>query len=458
MLDAYDEYKQQGLRPVKCFPNSVQPLWSELQSDDVTDEDMSGWEDYNVGVRAHKNMSALVFPNYSTYTKFAQANFVGTPMDTAPVIMHPDASVAVWFKNTAWKQKNESIGDALLVNIGVLPAPPTEIGGITTEFLQQSPATVLPSHKFKSGVPIKEYVYGDAVIPLKGYLSFGFMEPRPLLAGGVLDDKSKLAITGEPKIGKSRFALNLAYCLATGQPFLDVEVTQPVRVLFAQFEVSNARFHQRVIGLARAYNLPTDTNIPLYFVTMPWLHLDDTDGLRRFDRLVQTCQPDVVFLDPMYKIHGSEENSASDMQQGLYDHLDDLIKEHDISLIITHHVNKRSDAKGWLRVRGTGQLPAWVDGLITLDRPGRSSDIEATALLRSGEGFVKTVAFNDQHLLICKGDQAAIEIFCAEMALSQPSMTRRQLAARVAKEFSMTTSEVYDVFKHLEDIGFVLPQ
>lgn len=468
-LAALQDYNAAGYKAVRCFPNSFKPLYSELQGDRVSEEDAESWEDFNLAVKAYRGCSALVFNTFADYKNFLDeyrtTSYI-TQLEAAPTVMMPNGQVALWFKNPQWVAQNyrhkHQPSRPQVINIGLLPAPPSAVGGVECVFVGSvgrapSMASISSIADYSDRQLLKTYEYGENVIPLSGMLAFNYPSPQPHMGGGLLDRGSKVAITGEPKIGKSRFILNLAYCLALKEPFIDIDILRAARVLFVQFEVSEARFHQRVIGLARSFKLSPTANVPLYFSTLPNLALDSGAGLERFERLVQACKPDVVFLDPLYKIHTREENSASDMQAELYNRLDEIIITHNVSVILAHHVNKRSDVKGWARVRGTGQLPAWVDGLITLDRPSHNADIEATALLRSGEGWVKTIRFHDNHRVESMGDQTALEIYCADAVIANPQLTRKQLAAIVAREFSMSVQEVLGYFKTLEDKGYTFP-
>lgn len=455
-LSDYQELAQAGLRPVRCFPNSFRPLFAELHGDDESDEDLSGWDDFNLAIRACKSCSALVFKDFEHYR--SSLSTLPAKAKKSPAVLLPDLRVALWFKNSRWLPTSTRKDDIEIVNLGLLPAPPSRVGRNISTYLNRPANLKLQEFGFDGGSVAADFEYADAVIPLRGFLSFSFPEPKPYVAGGLLDDKSKLAIIGEPKVGKSRFALNMAYCLALKEPFLDFEIERAARVLFVQFEVSDPRFHQRVNGLAHEYRLEADTNVGLYFASMSKLHLDTVEGAVRFDSLIQASEPDIVMLDPLYKIHRSDENSASEMQQGLYDKLDEIRTRYDVAVVVTHHVNKRADAKLWMRVRGTGQLPAWVDSQITLDKPGKNSPIEAVGMLRSGEAFTKTITFNDNHRLLTKGDSTAMEVFCAELAINQPHITRKQMASKVSKEFGVALAEVHEFFRHLEDKGYLLPQ
>lgn len=454
--DAYADYSAAGLKPIRCFPNSLRPLWTEIQGGDfASDEDASGWEDFNVAVRANKRMSAVVFRDITKYMAHKNS---GSVFATAPTVVQPDARIAVWFKNKEWVAHDLRGDDCWIVNTGLLPAPPSSVGGIEAQWMQ--PLGTLPEGVMSAIAGVTkaaDWRYGDDVIPLKGLLSFGYPQPSPYMANGILDDMAKLAIIGEPKVGKSRAALNLAFCLALKDDFIDLPIMRAARVLFVQFEVSEARFQQRIHGISHEYNLPSDTNLPLFFATLPALQLDVDYGMTRLLKLLDACDPEVLFLDPLYKIHNREENSASEMQS-LYDNLDTVIRERGLSVILTHHVNKRSDVRGWARVRGSGQLPAWVDSLLTLDSHNQGKTIEATGLLRSGEGFVKTVSFNANHKIQSLGDQTALEIYCSELVINSPQMTRKQMASLVAKEFGITLTEVHLYFRQLEDKGYILPQ
>ncbi len=463
--DAYTDLSKEYIA-VRCFPNTSKPLAVELLDDTAPEESEAAWEDFNVAIKATKKVSGLQFSSFKNYLSFC-TDRKKSPNDFT-AIANPDETVTILVENRDWRprdiriiqtsSKQKYFEDAILINVGLILMPPSSVGEVDLEYVGQShqvPPKIDIGHKEIKRLS-EPYRYGQDVIPLKGMLSFGLPKHQPFVAGGLMDFRSKIAITGEPKLGKSLFALNLAYCLATKTTFMDLPIVRTARVLFIQFEVAEERFQERVIAVAEEFRQTSDTNSPLYFRTLNKLHLDSEDGMRQVKRHIAECDPDVVILDPMYKIHSTEENSASETQR-LYDNIDDLISEFNISVVIPHHVNKRTDVKGWMRVRGSGQLIAWVDSLISLDRPVMDGAIEATGLLRSGEAFIKSFTFNENFGIEMIGDNTAITVFVTDLILDPSGFSRKQIAQKTATKFKISVGEVNNFFRKLEDEGFVIP-
>lgn len=396
--------KLTDLHYTRCFPNSYTPVAAELFTDTTEEEDSAGWDHYNIAIRASRHVSGLVFPNPSQYINYLQ--LIREKPERFPALASTDGSIILLFKNKDWTYRDSNIRHpdfpgTTLVNIGLLPGPGSCVGNVVGQWLQEPKD--IPEHSVAE--PLKAaavalrraYQPFAGAIPISGFLSFTVPRKMPLMANGLLDHRSKTALAGEPKIGKSHLALEWALCLATGKPFLGQQVYTPARVLYVQFEITEQRFQERLLRAGAAHKLSSDTNIPLYITTLSGLRLNTDDGTKVLSSLIESCNPEVVFLDPLYKIHNLEENDNSSMQAELYDRIDEIMHDHAISVILVHHVNKNTAGRGWTRVRGASALIGWVDSLLLIEREEESSTapIHCSALLRNGEEFTKMLGWRN---------------------------------------------------------------
>jgi hypothetical protein len=90
---------------------------------------------------------------------------------------------------------------------------------------------------------------------------------------------------------------------------------------------------------------------------------------------VRRLRPRLVVLDPLVRMHNADENDANAMRP-IFSFLRRMSNELDASVILPHHLRKRrqddfgtGDRKLEL-LRGTGDLGAWADAVLVLERLG----------------------------------------------------------------------------------------
>jgi hypothetical protein len=71
-------------------------------------------------------------------------------------------------------------------------------------------------------------------------------EPTPWIIENFLAEGEQMLVFGAPKVGKSQFALQLACCLAMGEPFLGWPVPVRKKVLYLNFEMGKRSFMMRI--------------------------------------------------------------------------------------------------------------------------------------------------------------------------------------------------------------------
>jgi hypothetical protein len=169
-------------------------------------------------------------------------------------------------------------------------------------------------------------------------------------------------IAGQPKTFKSWCALDLAFSVATGAPFLDrFEVKRPGPVLYIQEEDALPLLKLRTDKMwpnKQAYDIVDMNKMPLDALVGEGVVLSDPgwqswldNTLARGDILSQ--QPyTVLILDPLLMLAGDvEENRAADMTTKIFLPLKQLAKKHDCAIILVHHM-KKAEGQG---IRG-GQM------------------------------------------------------------------------------------------------------
>jgi len=120
------------------------------------------------------------------------------------------------------------------------------------------------------------------------------------------------------------------------------------------------------------------------------IKLDRSRDLKAIGEIIGHYKSDVLIIDPMYKFHSGNENLVTDMTR-LFDNLDQLISDHECSIVIVHHFGKPStDQKreGAMQLRGSTTIFDYADSYISLNRKSGKEPrnyIKATFELRNDE-------------------------------------------------------------------------
>ncbi|WP_422460278.1 AAA family ATPase [Endozoicomonas sp. ALB115] len=189
-------------------------------------------------------------------------------------------------------------------------------------------------------------------------------EPRPIswLIKGFLETDSLALMFGEPGCGKSFVAIDMACCIATGNPWHGAEIKRPGPVIYLAGEGLN--------GLSRRFKAWEITNgqslagAPL-FVSKCAASLYDAASAAQVCQAVEIMveqnggqPPSTVVVDTLARnFGGADENSTQDMNQFVR-HLDDFFRrKYGCCVLIVHHTGVGSQD----RARGNSALKAALD-------------------------------------------------------------------------------------------------
>ena len=189
-----------------------------------------------------------------------------------------------------------------------------------------------------------------------------------LVTGGLAHQGSRILLGGDSGMGKSYVLLQLLFESAEGKPWLGIwPVRRPLRSLLVQTEVSEPLFQRRI---KRWGSLPDG----MFVLTQKeFLMIDEAGSVARF---CDEHDIDIVGLDPLYQMHGGDENSTHTIRPA--EQAGDRIAGDKRILIVVHHVNKVSQqtgqkpSLGWLR--GASAWHNWIDtGFMVAGRRGEDS-------------------------------------------------------------------------------------
>lgn len=171
---------------------------------------------------------------------------------------------------------------------------------------------------------------------------------------GIFDRGDKVAVIGGSKRRKSFFIAQLALQLASGRDFLSWHVSKPRRVLCVQMEIASVHYHRRIRGLARDLVVsPNDLGDRLGILNTRGHDLSGAEGVERIAEMAGDFKPEVIILDPLYKLLQGDENLARDMKPVLAA-FDRLAEEMGAAVVYAHHDAKGASGEKDIRDRGAG--------------------------------------------------------------------------------------------------------
>jgi len=193
--------------------------------------------------------------------------------------------------------------------------------------------------------------------------------PRRWMIEGLWGASAVGLVGGAPKSCKSWLGLDMAVSVATATPCIErFEVLEPGVALVYLAEDALSTVRERVSGIARRRGLDL-SRIELHVITAPSLRLDRAEDRHQLLETVCRLGARFLLLDPLVRLHGADENNATEMAQ-LLSYLRDLQRQLDLSIVIVHHTRKHvpSGVQAGQGLRGSSDLHAFGDSNLYLRR------------------------------------------------------------------------------------------
>ena len=183
-------------------------------------------------------------------------------------------------------------------------------------------------------------------------------------------------IGGQPKLGKSWLALDLAVSVASSTPCLGhFAVEDPGRALIYLAEDALPQQRSRLDALCEHRRIPIES-LDLHVVTEPVLRLDLEADRDRLNTAVARLRPKVLVLDPLVRLHRLDENRAQEIS-GLLSFLREIQRAHEVSVVLVHHASKKHRSRPGQALRGSSDIHAFGDDLVHLYAPSEAELVMA---------------------------------------------------------------------------------
>lgn len=194
--------------------------------------------------------------------------------------------------------------------------------------------------------------------------------PAPLWRDGVLFEGGRVMVAGPPKAGKSRFVLDLARALATGDSFLGEPCQRPARVAWVQAEIHKGFVGERINAMRPGLRPDQVEAFETNLTATGRLDLDLTSALDRKSVVdgLTPFEPDVVIFDPVINFSTANENDNIEVKRLLRE-VDRIGTTLGAAIILVHHSGKSQQGDIFdAGIRGAGAWRAWYDTGVVLRR------------------------------------------------------------------------------------------
>jgi hypothetical protein len=208
---------------------------------------------------------------------------------------------------------------------------------------------------------------------------------RPVIHG-LLRQGETMNIIASPKTGKSWLALDLAFAVATGRPWLDLFQTAKGNTLIIDNELHGETLADRIPKVAAARGINLAEIAETVVVDSLRGRLKDLLGLGSYFRSIEPGRFRIIVLDAFYRFMPPETNENDNATMAmLYNHLDRHARDLGCCFVLIHHATKGSQSAKSITDVGAGAgsqsracdchlvlRPHEQDGVVVLDAAVRS--------------------------------------------------------------------------------------
>lgn len=268
-------------------------------------------------------------------------------------------------------------------------------------------------------------------------------------------------IGGAPKTCKTWTALEMAVAVATGTLFLGTyTVRQQDRVLVFLAEDPEWSARDRIAGIAEAHGTSIDRLDHLKLVTRRQMRLDRPEDQKVLEAMIEDWRPSLLVVDPVVRVHGGDENSASDISE-LLGFFRVLQRRFNMAVALTHHTRKAAASNPGQALRGSTDFHGWGDSFLHLIRVGDVVKMAVEHRSAASMGPIAlTLAGDPVHLQVVDDETPtegadevvdSLEARVLELLIQAGPLT----TAEIQGEVGGRTTRVLDALHDLQRVAFI---
>jgi hypothetical protein len=279
---------------------------------------------------------------------------------------------------------------------------------------------------------------------------------------GILPKEGAGIIAGPAGYGKSWTLQDLAIEVARGGKWLGQFPTSQGRVLYLDEESSPALLSHRLRKLLIPKEVSVD-ELDLHIAVGQGLSFSQPASVDQLRALMADLRPALVIVDSLIRVHGAEENSATEMAK-VFQAVKDLIREFGCAFLFADHQRKPNNFSTSLDLllRGTSEKAAFVDTLLSLRRKDGTLIVEhsKSRFAEPVPAFVVLIEDMDEDSTTIKYGGEAEEIkkaarleeatdFLESVMKGKDWLTRKEIVS-LGKEARMSVKVLDETLKALE--------
>jgi hypothetical protein len=199
------------------------------------------------------------------------------------------------------------------------------------------------------------------------------------LVDGLVPLHGLTILGGNPKSGKTLFALDLCISVATCGAFLGRD-TSPAAFLFVTEEGTPGEMRKRFRRLIASRGVPS---LPGRVIHRRGIRFDDPRSWQSVREAIgRLDQPTLLVLDPLRDLLVGDENDSNTIAT-VARAIHAILRDYEqVTVVLLHHLSKRGDGDGGQRLRGSTALWGTADNTLILkadpipDGAGESGEVE----------------------------------------------------------------------------------
>ena len=249
---------------------------------------------------------------------------------------------------------------------------------------------------------------------------------KDIIVEGLMRSKGVYLLVSQPKVGKSMFALQLAYSITNGIPFLGNKTTaSPVIYITTESDVYQIRQRMEYMNLK-----PKKQS--LYLIDRA-----NKEKISIFDvevEIKEHSDPNktkLLIIDMLKDFDfgiSYEMNDFQDISQKLLPKIRNLADKYNYTILLTHHLNKRKETLG-----STG-FNACVDGVFTLIEKNNKLNVQLETINRDFPS-IELLVKKDNNLVFCIANDNDEEIV-------EPNLIMFIKFASIKGDFELSSTEI----------------
>ena len=252
-------------------------------------------------------------------------------------------------------------------------------------------------------------------------------------------------LASQPKIGKSWLSLDIAVCVATGQPIWNNETLQR-DVLYLALEDSFNRLQSRLNLILNDMEAPNNLYLSIMSSSISTGLLEELNNF-----LITHPNTKLIIIDTLQKVRDTMKTTETaygyDYKEvGALKKFADL---HGISILLVHHLRKARDKDDvFNQISGTNGIAGAADTMIVLSKPDRMQEETLFSITgRDVESYEQTIKFDKDtcHWTLLTTPEQLLEIRKNALYDNDPVViTIKELLKEFPNGFEISSSDLLD--------------